>query len=370
VSPPLTAERTPLYQEHLKLLARMTTFSGWTMPLQYSSIRQEHLAVRNAAGIFDLSHMGELEVTGAGAKELVQLLVSRDVETLAEGRAQYAVLCNELGGIIDDLLVYAQRDGYLLVVNAGNQERDFDWVKTHADGVGRRVRVENVGRRTALLGVQGPRAVDIVEQVADTQLSDIPYYGFRDGKLAGLTCRFSRTGYTGEDGFEIFCASDDVVRMWEILLQAGARDGLQPAGLGARDTLRLEAGMRLYGLDMDEQTNPLEARIGWMVSQGKDFIGRDAILKAREGGLSRLLVGIKMLDRSIPRHSYPVLQGGRRVGVVASGNVSFTLGYSIGTAYVPPQLKDEGTNLEIEIRGAPAPAQVVSMPFYSRPHPD
>ncbi len=379
----VTAERTPLYEEHVRLGAQMTNFGGWVMPLQYSSIREEHRAVRERVGLFDLSHMGELRVKDEG---LAQRVISRDVARLQPGRIQYALLCNEAGGIIDDVLVYAFADGgYLLVVNAGNQDSDFDWIQADASpsaSRGQQVefpspfgggqgggKVFNVGRDWALVGVQGPRAVGLVQRLTKSELGGVKYYTFIEGRVAEVPCVISRTGYTGEDGFELFCGRADAVRLWQALLDEGQSDGISPAGLGARDTLRLEAGMRLYGNDMDADTNPLEAGLDWTLSLDKDFIGRDAILRACRRGLSRHLIGFKMLDRSIPRHGYPVVQDGQRVGTVTSGNVSFTLGHNIGMAYVPPALADPGMQFGIDVRGTAAPAEVVPLPFYKRPHP-
>ena len=361
----VTAERTPLYDEHVRLGAQMTNFGGWVMPLQYSSIREEHRAVREAVGLFDLSHMGELRVSD---ESLVQRVVTRDLTRLKSGRIQYAMLCNETGGIIDDVLVYAVADGgFLMVVNAGNQDADFEWVRSHASkGMDP---VLNVGRDWALIGVQGPRAVGLVQRLTPSQLGGVKYYAFIEGKVADVACVISRTGYTGEDGFELFCGNDDAVRLWRALLEEGQPDGIRPAGLGARDTLRLEAGMRLHGNDIDASTNPLEAGLDWTLNLDKDFIGRDAIVKARDQGLSRSLVGFKMLDRSIPRHGYAVIHNGQRVGTVTSGNVSFTLGYNIGMAYVPPSLAQSGTRFGVDVRGTAAPAEVVALPFYKRPHP-
>jgi aminomethyltransferase len=370
----VTAERTPLHDEHVRLGAQMINFGGWVMPLQYTSIREEHRAVREAVGLFDLSHMGELRVTD---ERLAQRAVTRDLTRLRTGRIQYALLCNENGGIIDDVLVYAMADGaYLLVVNAGNQDGDFDWIKAQspsplvAEGRdGGSSGVVNVGREWALVGVQGPRAVGLVERLTKSDLSGVKYYTFVEGRVADLPCVISRTGYTGEDGFELFCGNADAVQLWRALLDEGQADGIRPAGLGARDTLRLEAGMRLYGNDMDITTNPLEAGLDWTVNLDKDFIGCDAIVRVRRQGLSRLLVGFKMLDRSIPRHGYAVVSDGQRVGTVTSGNVSFTLGYNIGMAYVSPALAEPGSRLGVDVRGTAAPAEVVALPFYKRPHP-
>jgi aminomethyltransferase len=361
----VTAERTPLHDEHIRLGAQMTNFGGWIMPLQYSSIREEHRAVREAVGLFDLSHMGELRVKD---ENLAQRVVTRDLSRLQTGRIQYALLCNEQGGIIDDVLVYAVTDGgYLLVVNAGNQDGDFDWIQAHAASSGQGAL--NVGRDWALIGVQGPRAVGLVARLTKSEVGAVKYYGFIEGEVAEVPCVISRTGYTGEDGFELFCGNTDAVRLWRALLEEGEADDIRPAGLGARDTLRLEAGMRLYGNDMDSSTNPLEAGLDWTISLEKDFIGRDAIVQARKKGLSRQLVGLKMLDRSIPRHGYAVLSDGRPVGTVSSGNVSFTLGYNIGTAYVPPTLAAPGTRLGVDVRGTAALAEVVPLPFYKRLRP-
>ncbi|HSO93245.1 MAG TPA: glycine cleavage system aminomethyltransferase GcvT [Candidatus Dormibacteraeota bacterium] len=358
-----TVERTPLYDQHVALHAQMTNFGGWSMPLQYTSIREEHRAVRTAAGIFDLSHMGEIRVRGGGALSLVQRVVARDVARLKPGRAQYTVLCNQGGGIIDDLLVYAEDDGYLLVVNAGNQDQDFEWIRSHA---GRDSEVSNIGRETALIGVQGPRAVEIVERLAGQDLKAVRYYAFIDGTVAGVRARLSRTGYTGEDGFEIFSAPGDAVKVWKALLDAGLKDGLKPAGLGARDTLRLEAGMRLYGNDMDVNTNPFQAGLDWTVSLGKEFIGVEALRRVA-GNPDRVIAGLRMMDRSIPRHGYAVVDDGRQIGSVGSGNVSFTLGYNIAMVAVPPGRAAIGTRLGVDVRGTVAPAEVVPLPFYKRP---
>ena len=359
----VTAERTPLYEEHVRRGAQMTNFGGWLMPLQYTTIREEHRAVREAVGLFDLSHMGELRLKDDVA---AQHVLTRDLTALRAGRVQYALLCNDEGGIIDDVLVYAMSDGgYLLVVNGGNQDGDFDWVSSQSTGG----TVLNVGRDWALVGVQGPRAVGLVQRLTTSQLGGVKYYAFIEGRVADVACVISRTGYTGEDGFELFCGNHDAARLWRALLEEGQADGIRPAGLGASDTLRLEAGMRLYGNDMDYKTNPLEAGLEWTLSLDKDFIGRDAIARAQQRGLDRKLVGLKMLDRNIPRHGYPVLSDGQPVGVVTSGNVSFTLGYNIGMAYVPSALAEPGTRLGIEVRGSAAPAEVVSLPFYKRPRP-
>jgi aminomethyltransferase len=370
----VTAARTPLYEEHVRLGAQMTNFGGWVMPLQYSAIREEHRAVREAVGLFDLSHMGELRIAD---ESLAQRVVTRDVARLKPGRIQYALLCDKDGGIIDDVLVYAMPDAsYWLVVNAANQDGDFDWIRSQssvsspARGGGQGGgSVFNVGGEWTLIGVQGPRAVGLVQRLTRSELGIVKYYAFVEGTVADVPCVISRTGYTGEDGFELFCANADAVRLWRALLDEGQSDGIRPAGLGARDTLRLEAGMRLYGNDIDRDTNPLEAGLDWTLNLDKDFTGRDAIIQAREHGLARVLVGFKMLDRSIPRHGYRVVSDSEPVGTVSSGNVSFTLGYNIGMAYVPPALAKPGTQFGVDVRGTAAPAEIVQLPFYKRPHP-
>jgi aminomethyltransferase len=255
---------------------------------------------------------------------------------------------------------------YFLVVNAGNQDSDFHWIQRQAMSD---ETVFNVGRDWALIGVQGPKAAALVQRLAAPDLDGVRYYGFVEGRVAGVPCIISRTGYTGEDGFELFCGNDGAVPLWRALLEAGQDDGIKPAGLGARDTLRLEAGMRLYGNDMDVNTNPLEAGLDWTLHLDHDFIGRDAIVQARDRGVDRVLVGLKMLDRTIARHGYSVVAEGKPVGVVTSGNVSFTLGYNIAMAYVPPSLGTPGQQLGVEVRGTAAPAEVVPLPFYKRTHP-
>lgn len=355
---------TPLYEEHVRLKARMTTFSGFAMPLQYTSIREEHLAVRQAAGLFDLSHMGELRVTDAA---LAQRVCTRDLGGLRPGRVRYALMCNEEGGTIDDVLVYARTQGeYLLVVNAGNQDKDFAWITKQA---GQASTVTNEGPEWALIGVQGPRAAGIVQRLTRADLTPIRYYAFIEDQVADVPCIISRTGYTGEDGFELFCRPAVARKLWRTLLEAGSPEGLQPAGLGSRDTLRLEAGMRLYGNDMDEAITPLEAGLEWAVSLDTEFVGKGALKAQRDNGLTRVVGGLRMLDRSIPRHGYVVLHHDRQVGRVTSGNVGFSLGYNIAMALIPPGLNEPGTRVDVDVRGTRAPAEVVVLPFYHRAHP-
>ncbi|HEX6817718.1 MAG TPA: glycine cleavage system aminomethyltransferase GcvT, partial [Ktedonobacterales bacterium] len=361
-------KRTPLYDEHRALGARLVEFSGWEMPVQYSGILEEHRAVRERAGIFDVSHMGEFRVEGPGALDFLQGLVPNNVARLGDGQALYTQICNEQGGTLDDLLIYRLGDErYMTVVNAGTMESDWDWftrqAASHAD-----VTLTNISDQTGLIALQGPRALDILQPLTETDLSAIAYYHFAQGTVAGVSCLISRTGYTGEDGFELYCASGDVVALWRTLLEAGAPYGLIPAGLGARDTLRLEAGFCLYGHELNEQTSPLEAGLGWSVKleKGHDFIGREALLAQKQDGLPRKLVGVELRDRGVPRAGYAILRDGTPIGELTSGTVGPTLGKAIGMGYVPPAEAKVGAEVAVEIRGKAVPAVIVALPFYKR----
>ncbi len=361
-------KRTPLYDEHRALGARLVEFSGWEMPVQYSGILEEHRAVRERAGIFDVSHMGEFRVEGPGALDFLQGLVPNNVARLGDGQALYTQICNEQGGTLDDLLIYRLGDErYMTVVNAGTMESDWDWftrqAASHAD-----VTLTNISDQTGLIALQGPRALDILQPLTETDLSAIAYYHFAQGTVAGVSCLISRTGYTGEDGFELYCASGDVVALWRKLLEAGAPYGLIPAGLGARDTLRLEAGFCLYGHELNEQTSPLEAGLGWSVKleKGHDFIGREALLAQKQDGLPRKLVGVELRDRGVPRAGYAILRDGTPIGELTSGTVGPTLGKAIGMGYVPPAEAKVGAEVAVEIRGKAVPAVIVALPFYKR----
>ena len=355
----MAAERTPLYNRHRALGGRMVAFAGWELPQQYASIREEHLAVRTAAGLFDLSHMGRLEVTGERAAEYLQQLVTNDVNRLGAGQALYTLMCNDEGGILDDLVVYRQEAAFTVVVNASNRQADLDWMRAHApDGV----QVEDRTRDISLLALQGPRA----EEIIPAQVAQIAYFGFADGDLGGIPAMISRTGYTGEDGFEIFVASDAAEAAWDRLLKAGEAKGIRPCGLGARDACRLEAGLRLYGNDMDSSTTPYEAGLGWTVKLNKtgEFIGKQALAAAKERGPQRRLVGLKCQDRVIPRHGTAVLVEGHPAGRVTSGTYSFWLNQGIAMAFLPPDLANEGRRVEFEIRGQRGGAEVTRLPFY------
>ncbi len=345
----------------------MVPFGGWEMPVQYSSITEEHLAVREHAGVFDVSHMGEIELAGADALAAVQHVSTNDAACLEIGQAQYSVLATPEGTFVDDILVYRLADDhFMLVVNASNIARDMAWIADAVKGFGDAFAV-NTSNRYALLATQGPRALEIVQALTDVELGSIGYYRFATGEVAGIRATISRTGYTGEDGFEIFVAPQVAERVWDALLSTGEPFGVRPAGLGARDTLRLEAAMRLSGQDIDETTSVLEAGLGWVVGWEKaDFVGRDALVRQRETGLSRRLVGLEMTGRGIARHGYTVYAGERAVGVVTSGTRTPFLEKAIGLAYVPIDGSEEGTEYHVDIRGRRIPACVVPLPFYKR----
>jgi len=359
--------RTPLYECHLEAGGRMVEFAGWEMPVQYSGVLEEHRAVRNAAGLFDVSHMGEVSVRGPGAEAFLQLLTPNDVSKLAPGRAHYSGLLSERGTYLDDLLVYRlDPQEFLVVVNAANAASDFEWIESHA-AEAPDVRVENVSDRYALLALQGPRAVEILGPLVTGDLSAIRYYGFETGEVDGAAALVSRTGYTGEDGFELYLGPEDAPRIWRRLLEAGADAGLVPAGLGARDTLRLEAGMALYGHELDETTTPWEANLGWVVKLDKgDFVGRRALVEQKEGGVARKLVGFEVKGRGIAREGHAVHRGGETVGRVTSGTFSPTFEKALGMAYVAVDVAEPGTEIEIEVRRRKLEAEVVRLPFYTR----
>jgi len=360
--------RTPLYECHLEAGGRMVAFAGWEMPVQYSGVIEEHRTVRAAAGLFDVSHMGEVAVRGRGAEAFVQRLTPNDVSKLVPGRAHYSGLLDERGTYLDDLLVYrlAERE-LLLVVNAANASSDFEWIASHARGAAD-VEVEDVSDRYALLALQGPRAVEILASLTPVDLDGIRYYGFEQGEVDGAVALLSRTGYTGEDGFELYLSPADAPRIWKRLLQVGKPLGLLPAGLGARDTLRLEAGMALYGHELDDTTTPWEANLGWVVKLDKgEFLGRQALLEQKEAGVSRKLVGFEVRGRGIAREGHAVYHAGEEVGRVTSGTFSPTFEKALGMAYLPVAFAEEGTRIEIEVRGRRLDAAIAPLPFYQRP---
>jgi aminomethyltransferase len=340
----------------------MVDFGGWELPQQYTSIRDEHLAVRRVAGLFDISHMGRLIVEGAGAETYLQGLFTNDLAPIAPGHAIYTLMCQEDGGVIDDLVVYREaKDRFLVVVNAANREKDVAWMRKHLPGSASMV---DHTREMSLIAFQGPRAHALLPQ-GSSATDEIAYFTFRPGTVAGVPALISRTGYTGEDGFELFVESGRIGDVWDAILAEGKAPGVLPAGLGARDATRLEAALRLYGNDMDETVNPYEAGLGWTVKLGKgDFIGRDALAKVKDQGPKRNLVGLKTEAGSIPRHGAAVSRGGSRAGVVTSGTHSFFLGYPIALAILEVPSLRVGEKVSVEVRGREVPAEVVKLPFY------
>lgn len=359
-------KRTSLYTVHVQSGARMVEFGGWEMPVQYAGIVEEHRAVRTAAGLFDVSHMGEVVIDGPGALDSLQRLITNDPGRLAVGAALYTPMCLPSGGIVDDVTVFriAERR-YLFVVNAATTEKDFNWIRDHA----RHAEVRDRSPEFALLALQGPRAQDILSRLTQADLPGLRFFHFIDPvDVAGVqNCVIARSGYTGEDGFEIATPWDGAPKVWNSLMDAGRRDGLVPAGLGARDTLRLEAGLMLYGSDIDEMTTPLEAPLGWTVKLDKgEFIGRDALVRQKQEGVDRKIVGFEMLERAIPRHGYGLFINDEGVGLVTSGTFGPWVNKSIGIGNVNAELARPGTELAVEIRGKRARAAVVKLPFYKR----
>jgi aminomethyltransferase len=340
----------------------MVDFGGWELPQQYTSIRDEHFAVRKAAGLFDISHMGRLIVEGGGAENYLQHLLTNDIASLGAGHAIYSLMCKEEGGVIDDLVVYRETDErFIVVVNASNREKDTAWMREHLTGD---AVLEDHTHELSLIAFQGPQAHALLPR-GSSETDDIPYFGFRSGNVAGASALISRTGYTGEDGFELFIASDQVGNVWDAILAEGKPAGVLPAGLGARDATRLEAALRLYGNDMDETVNPYEAGLGWTVKLGKgDFIGHDALATVKQQGSKRSLIGIKTAPGDIPRHGAAVIHDGRRVGAVTSGTHSFFLGHPIALAMIEVPSFPVGEKIAVEVRGREAPAEVVKLPFY------
>jgi aminomethyltransferase len=359
--------RTPLHDVHVELGARMVPFAGYEMPVQYTSIIEEHRTVRSAAGLFDLSHMGELEVRGGGAVAFLGNAIVSDPSTLVDGQAQYSMLCQPDGGIVDDLIVYRLApDRFMVVCNASNRDAVVD----HLAGLpaGDDVRVEDRSDEIALIAPQGPAAASVLAGLTDVDLDGLENYHAAEGLVDGVPCIVARTGYTGEDGFELFCDADSARAVWDAVMAAGEARGLRPCGLGARDTLRLEAGMPLYGNELDRNTNPFEANLGRVVKLEKgDFVGRDALEAVKDAGPARKLIGLQMVDNAIPRSGYEVRAGGRRTGRVTSGTLSPTLGTKIAMARVSADTAGLGNAFEVVVRDRPYRAEQVKLPFYRRP---
>jgi aminomethyltransferase len=358
--------RTPLFDACAARGGKMIDFGGWELPVQFSGILEEHAAVRERAGLFDVSHMGEVIVKGPDALALLQKSTCNDVAKLADGRIHYTGLLYPTGGFVDDILIYREAaDSYFVVVNAANTDKDFAWFVEQAKGMD--VAVVNESANWAQLALQGPAAQAILQPLTDVQLADMKYYRFARGKVDGVPAIVSRTGYTGEDGFEVYVQPDAAAGIHDRILDTGKERGVVPVGLGARDTLRLEAKMALYGNDIDADHTPLQAGLGWIVKLDKgDFNGRDVLLKESKDGVPRILVGFEMIDRGIARHEYPIVAGGETIGVVTSGTHSPSLKKAIGLAYLPPRSAAAGTEFAVMIRGKETKARVVPTPFYKR----
>ncbi|MEI4771409.1 glycine cleavage system aminomethyltransferase GcvT [Psychrobacillus sp. FJAT-51614] len=360
-------KRTPLYEDYATYGGKTIDFGGWELPVQFSSIKEEHAAVRTKAGLFDVSHMGEIFVKGSASEDFLQKIMTNDVSKLVNGQAQYTAMCYEDGGIVDDLLVYKVEDNhYLLVVNAGNIEKDFDWMKQFATAG---VELVNKSDEYGLLALQGPLAQAILQKLTSKNLEEIGFFRFADNvEVAGKSVLVSRTGYTGEDGFEIYAASKDVRDLWSSILEAGKEDGLLPCGLGARDTLRFEACLPLYGQELSKDISPLEAGLGFVVKLKKeqDFNGKSVLAAQKENGVPRKSIGIEMIDKGIPRTGYPVYAGEKQIGFVTTGTQSPTLKKNIGLALIDATFAEIGKELEVEIRNKRLKAVTVTTPFYRR----
>jgi len=358
-------KKTPLYDAHLKLGGKMVEFGGWLMPVQYSGIIEEHQAVRTKAGLFDVSHMGEIEITGPGALAMIQNLITNDAAKLSIGQAIYSPMCYEDGGIVDDLLVYRlEEEKYWLVVNAGNKDKDYEWIIAHQ---GEKALAKDISAQTGQIALQGPLAQEILASVVKDDLASLRYYHFVKGLVADCPAIISRTGYTGEDGFEIYLSADDAPKVWDALLTAGKDKGLVPAGLGARDTLRFEAKFPLYGHELDDKTTPLEAVLGIFVDLNKEeFIGREVLKQQKSEGVSRKLVGFRMIDRGIPRAGYEIEKDGVAIGTVTSGSYAPTLEMNLGLGYVRLQDAVPENEIQVVIRGKSLRAQIIKTPFYKR----
>ena len=355
---------TPLFELHQELGGKMVPFAGWHMPIQYAGVMPEHRTVREAVGVFDVSHMGEIEVQGPDAKPYLQKLLTNDMDRLDNGGILYSLMCYEDGGVVDDLLVHRfEEDHYFLCVNASNVEKDFEWALQWAEDFD--VQVDDISDATAQLAVQGPKAELLLQKLTDAPLSDLPYYRFLQSTVGEWQALIARTGYTGEDGFELYLDADSAVAVFELIEEAGEEFGLQPIGLGARDTLRLEMGYALYGQEIDASHSPLEAGLGWVIKLNKTdpFVGQEALKNQKDNGLEHKMVGLKLTDRGVPRAHYKVLHEGRPVGEVTSGTFSPTLNTGVALCKVPVELSQTGTRLEIEIRNSAVAGEIVPLPF-------
>lgn len=359
-------KRTPLYEEHKKAGAKLIDFGGWEMPVQYAGVIEEHTTVRTKAGLFDVSHMGEVDVKGKDASAYVQYIVTNDVTRIQDGQILYSPMCYPKGGIVDDLLVYRYDDEHFyIVVNASNADKDFAWMQENAEGFN--IQLENRSNQVAQLALQGPYAEKILQKLTSENLAEIKYYWFKHGVVDGIACLISRTGYTGEDGFEVYLEPEKASQLWRKILEEGSREGVQPIGLGARDTLRFEARLPLYGNELGPDISPLEAGLGFFVKLDKEnFVGKDALLEQREKGIPRKLVGLEMVERGIARSHYSLQKEGEEVGFVTSGSFSPTLNKNIALGLIRADLAQMGETLDVIIRGKAVKAKIISSLFYKR----
>jgi aminomethyltransferase len=360
-------KKTPLYEKHVALKAKIIDFGGWAMPVQYTNVIDEHKTTRSSAGLYDICHMGEIEVKGPQALDLLQLVLTRNLADQTVGQVKLSALLNEEGGVIDDLTVYKMDENYyMLVTNATPRERDWEWIKKIQQQRGFDCDLKDISDETGKLDLQGPRSEEILQKLSDADLKNLRFYHFCKFHVAGFKAIISRSGYTGEDGFEIYASSSVIGQIWDKLMTAGVDSDMKPCGLGARDTLRLEAGMMLNGQDMDESVSPLEVPYGWIVDARKEFVGSAALRAKQNSGIAKKLVGLEMTGRGIARHGYKVFHGGKEIGIVTSGTFSPTLNKAIGMAFIDVNFSAPDTQIEIAIRDTMTAAKIVKLPFYKR----
>ena len=360
-------KKTPLYEKHVALNAKIIDFGGWAMPVQYTNVIDEHKTTRVAAGLFDICHMGEIEVKGPQAIDLLQLVLTRNLADQTIGQVKLSALLNEEGGVIDDLTVYKMDENfYMLVTNATPKDRDWEWIKKIREERKFNCDLKDISDETGKLDIQGPRSEEILQKLTETDLKNLRFYHFCKSHVAGFEAIISRSGYTGEDGFEIYAQGTVIGQIWDELMIAGADSGIKPCGLGARDTLRLEAGMMLNGQDMSESVSPLEIPYGWLVDASKEFIGSAALKTKKSSGIKKKLIGLEMTGRGIARHGYKVFKGGKEIGIVTSGTFSPTLNKAIGLAFIDIECSAPDTEIEIAIRDTMTAAKIVKLPFYKR----
>ncbi len=363
------SKKTPLYESHIALNAKMVPFAGWDMPVQYSGVVEEHKNVRSHVGLFDVSHMGEINITGRGALDFLQKLTLNDISKTTIGQAQYNAICYPSGTLIDDIVIYRRGfDNFFICVNASNIEKDYQWFIKHCPKKG--VNIENLSQDYAQIAVQGPKSRELISKIIDIKIENLPYYHFSEGKILGIPSIIARTGYTGELGYELYIPASCSLKVWNGLLDGGHDLGVKPCGLGARDTLRLELGYLLYGNDMDDKVTALECGLNWIIKfEKEEFIGKDSLLQQKKQGINKKLIGLEMCDRAVARHGYKIydsLNAKEPVGIVTSGSPSPTLSKNIGLGYVPNTLSQIGTDIFVEVRGDRKPAKIVKKPFFNQ----